>query len=441
MSMWYNNLQTASYKSVAFDVLAIDDRNEKALAEHARPFVNGIDLEDMGTQARQCQVSAVYYGLGFDSKLVELMSALEEPGAGVLVHPIFGRMQNMIAASWSFHVEADMVNYVALDITFREATEAQPIFVFENAWLSKLEEVLNTIDSYKDKVLDYVELALTVKNGVSAMWGGANGMWAALNGVFGTVRTLFDFDALKFPSGGGYSSTTFASASAIQSAKLAEMIDAGITSEAVLDDDVLAARQRYDATTKIVDDIAKIADSILSGQGDENSDVATRRINKITELQMRPILQFVSIVSTCVLVRATVELIEKDSDTITASELMYMNNSLRQRLQSQIDSLRASYQLADSLKSPIATALYTSTQETIELLRNAAFQLNSLVLAVIAQKPPLRVRRAEFDGTIHQFAHAFYADIGRADELMRLNPHLTHPSFISRGDWMNYYVK
>ena len=146
--MWLNNLQPGSYKGIAFDVVTLDDSNEKALAEHARPFVNGMDLEDMGTLGHITRMTAVYYGLGFDRKMIGLKEALEEQGPGVLVHPVFGRMQNMIAHSWSMRIEADFVNHVALDITFREATEGQQIFVFENVWLSLL-----IVDNHQSKPL------------------------------------------------------------------------------------------------------------------------------------------------------------------------------------------------------------------------------------------------------------------------------------------------
>ncbi|WP_239373397.1 DNA circularization N-terminal domain-containing protein [Snodgrassella gandavensis] len=75
MTMWKNNLQKASYKNVAFDVISISDKNEKALVRHGRPFANGTDIEDLGTQGRQCQVAAVYFGAGFDTQLSQLLCA------------------------------------------------------------------------------------------------------------------------------------------------------------------------------------------------------------------------------------------------------------------------------------------------------------------------------------------------------------------------------
>ncbi|VEH67158.1 Mu-like prophage DNA circulation protein [Rodentibacter pneumotropicus] len=40
---------------------------------------------------------------------------LEKQGAATLVHPIRGRLQNMICTGANFRHEADMIDYVALD--------------------------------------------------------------------------------------------------------------------------------------------------------------------------------------------------------------------------------------------------------------------------------------------------------------------------------------
>ena len=45
---WHTVLQDASFKGAHFEVEAIDEENGKALAAHERPFVQGVDLEDMG---------------------------------------------------------------------------------------------------------------------------------------------------------------------------------------------------------------------------------------------------------------------------------------------------------------------------------------------------------------------------------------------------------
>ena len=58
--MWHTILQPASYKGVGFEMRIWTSATAEALAEHARPFVNGIDLEDMGTTGREVQLSAVF---------------------------------------------------------------------------------------------------------------------------------------------------------------------------------------------------------------------------------------------------------------------------------------------------------------------------------------------------------------------------------------------
>jgi prophage DNA circulation protein len=441
MSVWHNNLQAASYKGVAFEVAAIDDRNEKTLVEHARPFVNGVDLEDMGTQGRSVQMAALYFGRGFDSKLTSLLTVLEEQGAGVLVHPLFGRMQNMIAASWSVRTEADMVNYTALDITFREATESQPIFVFENAFLARLEKLLNLIDGYRNKVLDFIDAVLAVKNGISEIWGSALGLWAALSGVVAAVRRLFDLDGGRYPGAGVYSAAAFTQAGRIQAATLAEMIDAGLAAEAANGaNGGLNVRQRFDAVVVRLDVLAALPADLLSGKG-ETAGNSHRRIHKITPLQMQPVAQLVRLLAVGRLVRLAAEMIEAESDTLTAPDLQHINAVVRIQVQGVINALRSTEAQALAKNSTTAAAIYTRSHTLAEALREAAAQFNALVAAAINQKPPLIVRRAEIDGTIHQFAHAFYADIRRAEELMRLNPHLTHPAFIRRGNWINGYAK
>jgi len=79
--------------------------------------------------------------------------------------------------------------------------------------------------------------------------------------------------------------------------------------------------------------------------------------------------------------------------------------------------------------------------KTAERLRKSAHQINQLALATINRKPPLMLRVAEFNGTIQQHAHAIYGDYTRADEILRLNPHIREPNFIARGTSLNSYAK
>lgn len=442
MVAWVNNLQPASYKNISFEVLSINDSNGKALAEHARPFAAGTDLEDMGTQGRQCQIAAVYFGTNFDVRLLELLKVLEQPGSGVLVHPIFGVMPDMIAASWSLRTEAENVNFVAIDITFRETKESQPIFLFENTFLSKIEEITNTLESYTEQLLDYIDTITSIKNAVSVIWGSANGMYAAFCGVIGAVRSFFDLDPLRYFTGGIFSAASFHKDSARLTRSLADMVRDGLNQDADHGTDSLTTKQMYDSLANRVDEINRIPEKILNtDHAGDFSETKGNHVRRITTQQMQPVAQALRLISINILLQLAIELIETDSDEATSNELMHINNDMRQRIQEAIRQLRATYSAATAANSPQATSIYTQVTLTCASLKDSAAQLNALIMAVVNQKPPLRVKPAGIDGCIHQLAHAFYNNMQRAEELMRLNPHLTHPSFIKRNDWVNYYVK
>lgn len=439
--MWKNNLQKASYKNVAFDVISISDKNEKALVRHGRPFANGTDIEDLGTQGRQCQIAAVYFGAGFDTKLSQLLAVLEEPGAGTLVHPVLGLLQNMIAASWSFRTEADSVNYVALDITFFEAKESVPIFLFENQWLAKLEQIHNTLEKYTQQLLGYSETLLSVREGISSLWGSTNGVFAALCGVAGSVRRFFDLDPIKYLTSKAFSSASYNQDVSKLIHSVAAMVTTGLTNDAQFATGSLSSRQTFDSISNRVDSLNNLPDYVLHSQDIQESEEAINHVQKIAGIQMQPIAQILQIINIGALIQNTVTIIEVNSDIVTANELLYINNNLRLRIQKLIDILRETYDYADNVKSINAANIYTQTTIMVQLLANIAAQFNDYILAVINQKPPIRTRKADISGTIHQLAYLLYQDIKRANELMRLNPHLCHPSFIQRNEWINYYVK
>lgn len=441
MTMWKNNLQKASYKNVAFDVISISDKNEKALVRHGRPFANGTDIEDLGTQGRQCQIAAVYFGAGFDTKLSQLLAVLEEPGAGTLVHPVLGLLQNMIAAGWSFRTEADSVNYVALDITFFEAKESVPIFLFENQWLAKLEQIHNTLEKYTQQLLGYSETLLSVREGISSLWGSTNGVFAALCGVAGSVRRFFDLDPIKYLTSKAFSSASYNQDVSKLIHSVAAMVTTGLTNDAQFATGSLSSRQTFDSISNRVDSLNNLPDYVLHSQDIQESEEAINHVQKIAGIQMQPIAQILQIISIGALIQNTVTIIEVNSDIVTANELLYINNNLRLRIQKLIDILRETYDYADNVKSINAANIYTQTTIMVQLLANIAAQFNDYILAVINQKPPIRTRKADISGTIHQLAYLLYQDIKRANELMRLNPHLCHPSFIQRNEWINYYVK
>jgi putative phage virion protein len=139
----------------------------------------------------------------------------------------------------------------------------------------------------------------------------------------------------------------------------------------------------------------------------------------------------VRLMSDAALAAVVADLVDADGETMTAPELMHINRDMRLRFQTTLTVLRQ----ADG--AGMEDAGYTA----IEAVRETAGRLNAMIAAAINQKPPLLVRPAPINGTMHQIAHEFYGDLNRADELIRLNPHIVHPAFVKRDTLVNLYAK
>ena len=449
MSAWHTVLQDASFKGIGFDVMHLDETDGKVLVEHAKPFTNGVMLEDMGTQGRQVQVSAVFWGKQYHSRLNKLLETLAENGAGVLVHPVWGRMQNMIAASWHFRHEADYVDYATLDITFRESGEPQKIFVFENQFLMELERLIAQIDTHRAALEGWIDSLMMTKQGVSALFGSALGLWSAARGTFTAVRLLFDLDSLRFGERGEFQAALFAPKIKTWHADLAAMVKIGVLQTANIGEtgevnlqDSRTPRQRFDAALRQINQLYDIPRQVYAGISG-NQQNAQARLQRVTWIQVQSITQIVRLSSISVLFQVAYALIEQHGDDMNAPDLMHINRAVRTAVQNEIATLRETLQQAQMLpeQNGGSHVLYEHTYAVIESLRALVGSLNALMIAAINQKPPLVVRLAPLSGTLQQIAFDFYGDIGRTDELLRLNPHIIHPNFIRKGDLINGYVK
>ena len=435
MSMWHTVLQDASFKGVRFDVVSIEESDGKALVEHAVPFTDGTVLEDMGTTGRQVQVSAVFWGKGYHGRLNALLEALMARGAGVLVHPVWGRLDNMLAASWHFRHEADYADYAALDITFRESGAPQKIFVFENQFLMGLERLIRQIDAYRAALEGFIDAVLAAKQQGKALIGSAWGFWSALKGCFAAVKNLFGFDDFRFGGGGKtFQASTFRADVRTARRQLHDMVCAGLYAAAGLDDTGAAqaadgsrtARQRFAALLNRAGEVGALARQVQAAQ--------TRGRHNATAAQLQTVAQQLRLSALAAQFQAAAALIEEDGDAMTAADLMWLNRNIRLNAAAEIAALRQ-----DAAKNPLL--MHDAAETVIEGLRQLSGSLNTLVAAAINRKPPLLVRPAPLDGTMQQIAFAFYGDIGRTDELVRLNPHITHPTFVGRGAWINGYAK
>ncbi|QGM80658.1 DNA circularization protein [Otariodibacter oris] len=431
---WTVPIQRASYRGVRFDVLSITDSLDKSLVEHSYPFVDGVDLEDMGLNARTVQMQAVFFGEGYNTDLNKLVSVLQKQGADVLVHPVFGRMPNMICSSASLRHEADYVDYVALDLNFIEATPAKPIFLFQSQ--------IGQIDELISKLEDTVDLGMNFwANSVSSMsvlynWKSRLlNSWGAIHETFSSIRELFDLDKNKYKLSSAISMLSYQEKSANAILNIKEMIDVGVAN--VADRYSLTSTSKIRNVNEATSAVKKIPLDLVKNE--------TYGKSKLIKLNEGDVIYFSAIVDffiTIKLIQFSTLLIEDKGDILTAFEIEKLNHDVRLNALDLINKVRH-IQHEDQKKSESAktTAIYQATEKLTEELKSIVHKFKLLAITTINKKPPLIVRKSEVSGTIHQVAHHFYQDYRRADELLLLNPQIAMPNFIKAEDLLNAYTK
>ncbi|BFU64706.1 DNA circularization protein [Rodentibacter abscessus] len=452
MKGWTMPVQHASFRGVRFDVISVDDDFYRSTIEHAYPFVNGADVEDLGLNPLNVRMQAVFYGAGYYTDFKRFLKVLQQSGAATLVHPIRGRLQNMICTGANFRHEAEMIDYVALDLTFIESTPAKPIFVFNHSLLAKIDALLNELENFVDDAMalygEFMEIVAFAANVKSRLLG----VYGALFGCFEQIRHLFDFDKTHYAVSPIVTQENFKTKSTRAVRDLIRMIDLGLRQTAARKD--LTTRAKFDEVLRTVRQIKAIPVDLVSGKNIKSAkeQAALKSLTtSFSKADTESVHLMMQLAVSMTLLRIGTELIEEDDllpqdiDDITVKVRSQIVENL-QLLRAQTDKAQYSsdkmsnHNTISALTAP-NTGFYTVAHNTAEQLRHKAHQFTQLALAAINRKPPLMVREVPFDGTVQQIAHAFYGDYQRAEELLRLNPQIRYPNLVERGEWLNSYVK
>lgn len=454
MNGWTKPIQQASFKGVTFDVIAVDEQFDKAVAEHAYPFVNGADLEDMGLEAQTVTLQAVCFGKGYYTQYKKLLSVIQERGADVLVHPVRGRMQNMLLTSARLHHDAENINYVSIDLTFTEATPAQPIFVFESSLLNKIdrylalyEQFVNDMVAWWSEVMDVVAFAHNIKDRVA----GIVNQWSGIYGCIEQVATLFEVDKSAAGLSLGVSQHNFKA----QSRQALQFIHQTLSESAAKRqfNSPLGVRAEFSELMRDVSKVLAIPQLLVAGQHQRINSAAqffARQSGQRDVLNAKLSTQDVASVNCAlhltacaVLAKTCATIIEQQVEQLTPTEIEYITQQSRLLMSNTLVLLRSQLQDEQTnagVDSP-NTGLYTANHTLSERLRNMAGGLMLMALSAINQKPPLTVKEVRFDAALVQVAHDFYGDWRRADELLRLNPQLQQPNFVEQGTLLNAYAR
>lgn len=119
-----SDLRPASFRGVRFDVDSRSITVGRRVVLHEYPQRSIPYAEDLGRKARRYELDALIIGADYDQRRDQLIRALEEPGAGELVHPDYGTLWVVVPDDAKITQRREEIGKAELSLTFVEAGEA-----------------------------------------------------------------------------------------------------------------------------------------------------------------------------------------------------------------------------------------------------------------------------------------------------------------------------
>lgn len=127
MSTWRKNLQQASFRGVPFFTKSAAGEVGRRNAVHEYPLRDVPYVEDLGLKGRAFTLDGYVIGPNYMAARDKLIAALEQPGAGQLVHPYRGTLNVALTAPARISESADEGGMARFSLTFMETGDnAQP---------------------------------------------------------------------------------------------------------------------------------------------------------------------------------------------------------------------------------------------------------------------------------------------------------------------------
>jgi len=416
--MWPDTYLDSRFRGVIFDCLSLGEEITRATVAHSYPFRDGAEIEDLGLQATRHKVRATLFGNNADRQLQQLKDALDAPGSGEWVHPIYGLL-HVVVEGYSPAFDADSTDSVALDISFVESSPRAAFFdlaipeaklnaleassadtfsfgasAFTQTLRSSIAQANNSrlaqlVATMSQSVTQLSQLGAAVQNSVQSYLDAPAAFLSDINNMMGGLIPHFGLPGSGVSAAVGVNSAG-STVSPVQNFYSAQNQLAQATAAAP----ILAGST-----------VAQIADAALIASG-------------------------VQMVATLTLLRVASGILTQELavPSATPQQIEVISNAVRASIQAQIDALPAIYPL--ELNRPV-----------IESFKNAALLVQQVAKLAIETRPPLIVRPAPVAGNLRLIAHAMYGDHSRASELFRLNPALRAPNFVAQGDMLNAFSK
>ena len=162
---WKENLQPASFRDIKFLVRSHTLGLGRRVVSHEFPFGDKPFTEDLGRKSRSFNIEGFLVGNDYFTNRDQLISACEQFGSGVLVHPYYGRLQ-VNCQSLSIHETIDEGGFASLTFNFIESGDAlvSVVDTDKTAQLTSSTAAIKT--SALDNFKEIYAIADSVKSGV-----------------------------------------------------------------------------------------------------------------------------------------------------------------------------------------------------------------------------------------------------------------------------------
>lgn len=432
---WTDTLLEASFKGVAFECQRTQDAAQRDTAQYEYPYRDGADIEDLGRGARRLDMTAVFWGDDYETRLRAFLAACDTSGAGELVHPVFGSIKRAQLLEWRVAHDADNPDFCTVELGFAEDTPGAAIFarqlpVQQAASAKQLAGNANTAGT--DAFASAVSSASSATNNRT----GLNALRSVMVGTLSKLRsqvhgyTTSTLDVIDYPR-------SFA-------ADIVGLLS-GLADLRSFDGDTIMSD--WHALALDFDDVVKLpasianrssttsASSSAASTGSVGGDTTADDIALAKPLPVLPVklaqttaLLVLTTATTLASVAADVLANEAEAPRLPPTDIERIANDTRTRLQAAIDSHRTLYEVE-------------AARPVTEAAKDVALAVQEAARAVIDLKPPLVRRTLGQAGNFHLVAHRWYGDYTRAVELARLNPDVRNPNTLAAGDTLNAYAQ
>ncbi len=148
-------LKRASYKKIQFFMRVASTRGGRKDVLHEYPGSDRQSVEDLGLKPRSYNITIIINDRDYEQRRDILLAVLSEGENGVLEHPTFGILENIVVRKWKLRETLDDVSRAEIDVEF--AINDAPAIPFQQGTSPNELQSLNRqlIDSSSANIEDF----------------------------------------------------------------------------------------------------------------------------------------------------------------------------------------------------------------------------------------------------------------------------------------------